>query len=134
MDGGSISDGTRYIILGIVFILIIGAIMMMPKRRGNDETWIVEVRIVKKEVVETDGGPVYLLHTEDSAGKEAVYQITQEALGDGIEAENAHKEIRRKKYYQFRVANGEKYGCDYPCICGAAVLIDGFSQETEASR
>lgn len=133
MNGGFITDGTRYIILGIVFVLLLGGIMMMPKRK-NYETWVVEVCIVKKEVVENDGEALYLLHTEDSEGKEAVYQITQKALGEGLTAENAHKEIRRKKYYQLKVTEGEKYGCDYPCICGAATLIDGFTQETSAAQ
>ena len=135
MNGGFITDGTRYIILGIVFVLLLGAVMMLPGRKKNYDTWMVEVRIIKKEVVEVDGEEIYLLHTEDSAGKEAIYQITQDALpGNDLDAENAHKEIRRRGYYRLKLTDGEKYGCDYPCVCGAATLIDGFSPEEAASE
>lgn len=133
-DGGFFTDGTRYIILGILFILFIGLVMMIPKGKGKSEEWLVEAHVIKKETVKKDGEEIYLLHTEDRDGNENVYQITQDALKGQIEAEDALKEIRRGKYYRFKVVDGEEYGCDYPCVRGAATLIDGFSQETAAAE
>jgi hypothetical protein len=131
--GGFFTDGTRYIISGICFILFIAVVMIIPKDLKRDETWRVEAHIVKKEVAQTDSGAVYLLHTEDSEGNEATYQIVQEALNERMTAEDVHKQIRRGRYYRLKLTDGEPYGCDYPVICGAATLIDGFTEESSTS-
>lgn len=133
-NGEFLTDGTRYIVIGICFILVIGLLMMIPKDIKKDEFWRVEVHILKKEVLETDEGPVYLLHTEDCIGNKATYQVVQEALDSQMKAEDVHKVIRRGKYYMLKLEDGEQYGCSYPVICGAATLIDGFSEETGAEQ
>lgn len=133
--GGEVfSDGTRYIVWGIVFVLLIGVAMMIPKEIKRDETWRVEAHIVKKEVVDTDEGPVYLLHAEDSIGNKATYQVVQGALNDRMKAEDVHKQIRRGRYYRLKLTDGAQFGCSYPVICGAATLIDGFTEETETAE
>ena len=38
-NGGLFTDGTRYIIYGICFILFIGVMMMIPKDLKREETW-----------------------------------------------------------------------------------------------
>lgn len=115
-------------------MLLMGGVMMMPKRQEHYETRQEEAYIVSKEIKEVNGETAYLLHGEDSAGREVIYQVTQRALNDRMDVENVYKEIRRRKYYQFKVVDGEKYGCPYPCICGAAMLIEGFSEETAAAK
>lgn len=133
-NGGFFTDGARYIIYGICFILFIGVLMMIPKDLKREETWRVEAHIIKKEVVEEDGETLYLLHTEDSIGNKATYQIVQGALNERMTAEDVHKQIRRGRYYRLKLTDGEQYGCDYPVICGAATLIDGFTEETEGAQ
>ena len=123
-NGGLFTDGTRYIIYGICFILFIGVMMMIPKDLKREETWRVEAH----------GETLYLLHTEDSIGNKATYQIVQGALNERMTAEDVHKQIRRGRYYRLKLTDGEQYGCDYPVICGAATLIDGFTEETEGAH
>ena len=133
-DGGFFTDGTRYIILGIFLVLFIGMMMIIPRREDNHDTRLVEVYNAGKEIVEIDEKAVYLLHTEDSIGNEAIYEITQNTLNERLKVENVYKEIRKGKYYQFRIADAVDYGCYYPCVCGAATLIDGFSKETDEEK
>ena len=99
----------------------------------NPETCDFAV-LAEKEVVEEDGETLYLLHTEDSIGNKATYQIVQGALNERMTAEDVHKQIRRGRYYRLKLTDGEQYGCDYPVICGAATLIDGFTEETEGAH
>lgn len=133
-DGGFFTDGTRYIMLGIFLIFFIGMMMVIPRREDNHDTWLVEVYIVGKEIVEMDEEAVYLLYTEDSIGNEAVYEMTQKTLNERLKVENAYKEIKKGKYYRLRVAAAEDYGCHYPCVSGAATLIDGFPEETTQGK
>lgn len=131
-ENGFFTDGTRFIILGIFMIFFIGMLMIIPRREENHDTWLVEVHIVGKEIVEIDEEAVYLLYTEDNIGNESIYEMTQKTLNERLKVENAYKEIKKGKYYQFRVAAAEDYDCHYPCVCGAATLINGFSEETTA--
>lgn len=133
-DGGFFTDGTRYIVLGILLILFMGLIMVIPRREERHDTELVEVHVVGKEIVEIDEKAVYLIHTEDRYGVQAIYEIAESALNERFKIENVYKEIKKEKYYRFRVGEADHYGCYYPCICGAATLIDGFTEETSKAE
>lgn len=129
-DGGFFTDGTRYIMLGILLILFMGMIMVIPRREERHDTELVEAHVIGKEIVEIDEEAVYLIHTEDRYGKETTYEIAESAINERLKIENVYKEIKKGKYYRFRIGEAEHYECHYSCICGAATLIDGFTEET----
>lgn len=128
----SLTKGTKYILMGILVVLLIGVISMLPKLpkpKQRTETQMVEVYLARKEIVQIDGQDVYLLHTEDRDGNEVTYEVSQNALGDRFDAKEVYMQIAKKKYYQLWVGKPEDYGCHYPYISGAAIIIDGFSEK-----
>ncbi len=131
-----LTKGTKYILMGILVVLLIGVISMLPKLpkpKQRTETQMVEVYLARKEIVQIDGEDVYLLHTEDRDGNEVTYEVSQNALGDRFDAKEVYMQIAKKKYYQLWVGKPEDYDCHYPYISGAATIIDGFSEKkTEA--
>ena len=72
--------GIKYIVLAAVAVLIVIALSFIPRREDNHDTWLVEVKVLEKVIAEMDGEQVYLLKTEDREGREALYEINQEAL------------------------------------------------------
>ena len=87
---------------------------------------------VQKALREMDGEQVYLLKTEDREGREALYEINQEALNERLKVEGVYGEFKSGKYYKFRVAGKERYDSHYPVVCGAVSLIEGFSETPES--
>ena len=132
---GFLTKGTKYILIGILAVILIGIGSMLPKinwklpKRRSHEITLVEAYVARKEITQIDGQDVYLLHTEDRDGNEIIYEISQEALGDRFDAKEVYMQIRKGKHYQFAVGNAEDYGCHYSYISGAATLIDGFTEK-----
>lgn len=128
-EGIFLTKGTKYILMGILVVVLIGIVSMMPRPKPRIETTAIEAYVAHKEIVQIDGQDVYLLHTEDRDGNQVTYEVSQIALGDRFDAKEVYMQIRRGKHYQFVVGKAEDYGCHYPYISGAATLIDGFTQK-----
>ena len=73
---------------------------------------------------------VQVLHCMKQDGQEEIFEIANEAIGERFEESIVYRQIKSKKYYNFRVAEAEEFDSHYPCICGAVTLIDGFTEET----
>lgn len=123
--------GIKYILLGVILILLVAVLSVMPRREDNHDTWLVEVKIIEKVITEMDGEQVYLMRTQDQNGSEAIYEINQKALNERLEVEGVYEEIKEEKVYQFRVAEKDKYNSHYPVVCGAVSRVEGFSQKTQ---
>ena len=124
--------GIKYIVLAAVAVLIVIALSFIPRREDNHDTWLVEVKVLEKVIAEMDGEQVYLLKTEDREGREALYEINQEALNERLKVEGMYGEFKSGKYYKFRAAGKERYDSHYPVVCGAVSLIEGFSETPES--
>lgn len=92
---------------------------------------MVEMLVTDKEVIEIDGEKIYLLQCEDRDGTKYTYEIADEAMKENFDEKVVFHQIRRGKHYQFKVGEAEEFGAHYPCVCGAARLIEGFSEEKE---
>ncbi|MCI8659197.1 MAG: hypothetical protein HFG54_02960 [Lachnospiraceae bacterium] len=128
-------DMVRYIVLGIAVILILAILMFNPGwkiTRYDRES--IEVQVVEKEIRETDGQTLYLLYCQEEDGKESIFEINQDAIGERFNPADVYKQLRKEKYYKFRVAQKEEFDSQYPCICGAVKLIDGFSEPAKAEK
>lgn len=126
-------DAVRYIVLGVALIIILAVLMFEPGwkiTRYDRES--VEVQVVEKEITQKNGQELYLLYCQEADGKEDIFEINQDAIGERFNPADVYKQIRKEKYYKFRVAVKEEFGSHYPCICGAVKLIDGFTETEEA--
>ena len=117
--------------LGIGAVVIAALLMWNPFRgfKRYDRRF-VEVQVVGKEIMQIDGEDVYVLHCMKQDGQEEIFEIANEAIGERFEESIVYRQIKSKKYYNFRVAEAEEFDSHYPCICGAVTLIDGFTEET----
>ena len=128
-------DAVRYIVLGVVVIIILAVLMFEPGwkiTRYDRES--IEVQVVEKEITEENGQELYLLYCQEADGKESIFEINQEAIGERFNPADVYKQIRKEKYYKFRVATKEEFDSHYPCICGAVKLIDGYTESTETTK
>lgn len=129
-EGGFIKSGMKYILLGVVLILVVAVLSVIPRREEiHNDTWMVEIKVVEKAVSQIDGEDVYVIRTEDRDGREAIYEINKKALNERLEVEGVYNEIKEGKYYKFKMADREEYDSHYPVICGAVSLIEGFSEQ-----
>lgn len=120
----------KFVLLGAAFILCIIVMLSIPRERAEYDTWSVEIQVVEKEIAEIRGDEIYLIHTEDRDGKQAVFEITAEAIGDHFTEKGVYDEIKTGKYYKLKISDPEVYDSYYPAICGAVKLIEGFSAES----
>lgn len=125
-------DQWKYILIGIALVVFLLFLFLHPRAENSYDTEMVEVFIVEKEITTMDGKDVYLIYGEDQNGIQKIFQITNAALRDRFEEEEVFQEIKTEKYYKFKVADEETFGSNYPSICGAVKLIDGFTPVSEA--
>lgn len=123
-------DSVRYFVLGVAIVILLAIILFNPIEIPSYDHWFVEIQVVEKEVKEINGDKVYLLHCEDSEGKQDIYEIAKEAIGERFEEPGVFREIKTGKYYKFQIGKAEEFGAYYPCVCGAVKLIEGFSETT----
>ena len=128
------ADAVRYMVLGVVVVALLAIILIHPIEVPKYDRWFVEVHVVKKEVTEIEGETVYLLHCEEKDGKEDIFEIADEAIGERFEESDVFRQIKTGKYYKFRIGKAEDFGRYYPCVSGAVKLIDGFSEETKVQK
>ncbi|MCI9534730.1 MAG: hypothetical protein HFG53_07955 [Lachnospiraceae bacterium] len=118
----------KAIALGIGAVVVAAFLMWNPFRGFKRyEQRFVEVQVVKKEIMNIEGEDVYLLHCLKQDGQEEIFEIANEAIGERFEESIVYKQIKAKKYYNFRVADREQFNSYYPCVCGAVTLIEGFT-------
>ncbi len=125
--------GIKYIFCGIGLVAIVFLAVIIwnaiDLERYNYERYTVEVLVVKREARNTDERDLYLLHCEKKDGKQEIYEINKAAIGERFEEYDVFREIKVGRYYRLELAETREFDSVYPCICGAAQMIDGFTEE-----
>ena len=75
---------------------------------------------MSKEIMQIDGEDVYVLHCMKQDGQEEIFEIANEAIGERFEESIVYRQIKSKKYYNFRVAEAENV---YSSQKGAVVTL-----------
>ena len=127
----SAGDLMKFIAIGVFAVILVVLYIYKPWAGKQYEQYMVEMLVTDKEVIEIDGEKIYLLQCEDRDGTKYTYEIADEAMKENFDEKVVFHQIRRGKHYQFKVGEAEEFGAHYPCVCGAARLIEGFSQEKE---
>ncbi len=125
----SAGDLLKFLFLGILVAVLVVLYIYKPWEGKKYESWMAEMLVVDKEVMEADGDKVYLLQCEDKNGEKSTLEIANEAMKETFDEKVVFHQIRRGKYYRFKVSEAAAFDTHYPCISGAAQLIEGFSEE-----